>query len=82
MRSTTFKHVLALLITLTASMTQAETPVNTQVLTSPVHQTSMLELYTSQGCSSCPPAERWISTLADDPQVWKEIIPINFRVDY
>ncbi|GLQ30844.1 DUF1223 domain-containing protein [Litoribrevibacter albus] len=55
---------------------------NGQTLVSPNHQTVMLELYTSQGCSSCPPAEKWISGFTDDPKLWKELIPINFRVDY
>ena len=50
--------------------------------TSPVKQNSLLELYTSEGCSSCPPADRWLSTLKDDPRLWKEIIPIAFHVDY
>ncbi|MBV1920286.1 MAG: DUF1223 domain-containing protein [Pseudomonadales bacterium] len=42
----------------------------------------VLELYTSQGCSSCPPAERWLSSFVDEPSLWKDIIPINFHVDY
>ena len=50
--------------------------------TSPVQQSTLLELYTSEGCSSCPPADRWLSTLKDDPGLWKEIIPIAFHVDY
>ena len=45
-------------------------------------QTHLLELYTSEGCSSCPPADRWLSTLLDDPRLWKDIIPIAFHVDY
>jgi hypothetical protein len=42
----------------------------------------LLELYTSEGCSSCPPAEQWFSTLRQNPRLWKEIVPVAFHVDY
>jgi len=42
----------------------------------------LLELYTSEGCSSCPPAERWFSQLTKDPDLWKTRFPIAFHVDY
>ncbi|MGB5200977.1 MAG: DUF1223 domain-containing protein [Sedimenticolaceae bacterium] len=45
-------------------------------------QTTLVELFTSQGCSSCPPAERWLGDLKDDPRLWREIIPVAFHVDY
>lgn len=38
----------------------------------------VVELYTSQGCSSCPPADEFFATLAADPQV----IPLSLHVDY
>jgi len=43
---------------------------------------AMIELYTSEGCSSCPPAEHWFSKLAQDSRLWKQIFPIAFHVDY
>ena len=45
-------------------------------------QTALVELYTSEGCSSCPPAEAWLSRLKDDPGLWKKFVPIAFHVDY
>jgi hypothetical protein len=43
---------------------------------------ALLELYTSEGCSSCPPAEAWLSRLEDDPRLWREVVPVAFHVDY
>jgi hypothetical protein len=43
---------------------------------------SVLELYTSEGCSSCPPADRWFSKLKEDERLWKALIPVAFHVDY
>jgi hypothetical protein len=45
-------------------------------------RTNLLELYTSEGCSSCPPAEAWLSKLKDDPRLWNEFVPVAFHVDY
>ncbi len=45
-------------------------------------KTTVIELYTSEGCSSCPPADRWLSTLKQDPRLFKSIIPMAFHVDY
>ena len=45
-------------------------------------RTHLLELFTSEGCSSCPPAESWFSTLRQNPRLWKEVVPIAFHVDY
>ncbi len=42
----------------------------------------LIELYTSQGCSSCPPADRWLSQWKQSPRLWKEVIPVAFHVDY
>ena len=41
-------------------------------------RSSLLELYTSEGCSSCPPADRWLSQLPANSGV----VPLAFHVDY
>lgn len=38
----------------------------------------VVELYTSEGCSSCPPADKWLSRLKAEPAV----IALAFHVDY
>lgn len=43
---------------------------------------SLLELFTSEGCSSCPPAEAWLSNLATSDRLWKDTVPVAFHVDY
>lgn len=45
-------------------------------------RTALLELYTSEGCSSCPPAEAWFSNLQDSPKLWRDFAPVAFHVDY
>jgi hypothetical protein len=38
----------------------------------------VVELYTSQGCSSCPPADEYLASLVGDPSV----MPLAMHVDY
>jgi hypothetical protein len=45
-------------------------------------QASLLELYSSEGCSSCPAADEWVSSLKDHPGLWSEVVPVIFHVDY
>ncbi len=39
---------------------------------------TVVELYTSEGCSSCPPADRWLSTLKGRP----DVLALSFHVTY
>jgi hypothetical protein len=49
---------------------------------SPPHTVALLELYTSEGCSSCPPADRFISSLAARPGLAQQVVPLALHVDY
>ena len=39
---------------------------------------AVIELFTSQGCSSCPPADRLLAQMTQDPSV----IPLSLPIDY
>jgi hypothetical protein len=48
---------------------------------SPAHTVALLELYTSEGCNSCPPADRWLREL---PQKFgaEQLVALSLHVDY
>ena len=52
------------------------------VLSSGNVQTVLMELYTSEGCSSCPPMERYINNFLSQDTLWEPYIPVAFHVDY
>lgn len=41
-------------------------------------QALLIELYTSEGCNACPPADRWLSSLKGRP----DVLAAAFHVDY
>jgi hypothetical protein len=43
---------------------------------------ALIELYTSEGCSSCPPADAWLGGLLENPGLWSQFVPVQFHVDY
>src|SRR6266513_4323003 len=45
-------------------------------------RTMLVELFTSEGCSSCRPADAWMSQLKNNGELWKGIVPAVFHVDY
>lgn len=43
---------------------------------------ALLELYTSEGCDSCPPTDRWISTLPSRGATPERVVTLAYHVDY
>ncbi len=68
--------LIACLISLSA---HAADPI---VVNSADRQTAVVELYTSEGCSSCPPADRWLSRLVEAPAGELQVLALSFHVDY
>src|SRR5437868_8296991 len=42
---------------------------------------ALVELYTSEGCSSCPPADRWLSNVGK-AFATEQVVPLALHVDY
>ncbi len=49
---------------------------------SPSHTLALAELYTSEGCDSCPPADRWMSALAARGLGPDKVVALSLHVDY
>jgi hypothetical protein len=45
---------------------------------SPAQRLPLVELYTSQGCSSCPPADQWLGSLSNRD----DVVPLSMHVAY
>jgi hypothetical protein len=50
--------------------------------TSPSHRVALVELFTSEGCSSCPPADRWLSSLRAAGFGFDRVVPLSLHVGY
>lgn len=66
-----------ILLALTA-MTLASHAADSCRATSAAVPPTVVELYTSEGCSSCPPADQWLSTLKGR----SDVLPLAFHVTY
>ena len=74
---------LKLLIALTCTLFLSRSlPADELVFESGPKKVQLLELFTSEGCSSCPPAEAALGKLVDDPRLWREFVPVAFHVHY
>ena len=49
---------------------------------SPARRIALLELYTSEGCNSCPPTDRWVSGLPARGFSPSRVVTLAFHVDY
>jgi hypothetical protein len=47
-----------------------------------VNRVALIELYTSEGCSSCPPADNWLRELPKKGLGPDKVVPLAFHVDY
>ena len=47
-----------------------------------INKNTLVELYTSEGCSSCPPAEEYLNRFKNNDELWKTWVPVAFHVDY
>jgi hypothetical protein len=46
------------------------------------HKVAIVELYTSEGCSSCPSADKWLSKIHSKGLNNERVIPLALHVDY
>ena len=69
--------IIAAAVTVTMPIANA----GTCQATSPKNTVALVELYTSQGCSSCPPADRWLSQLPSRVDA-NRAIPLALHVGY
>lgn len=76
-------RIKLLLITLASliSVVANAATVSTCTAQSGIQRATLLELYTSEGCDSCPPADRWLSNQKSSP-VAGLVVPLAFHVDY
>lgn len=51
-------------------------------LDSAAHRVTVLELYTSEGCNSCPPVDQWFSSLPHRGVSADQAVQLAFHVDY
>ena len=78
-----FKHIFISTIGLSFMLASSTTlATETIVFDSGIKQNTLVELYTSEGCSSCPPAEKYLNGLKDKNGLWNTLFPIAFHVDY
>jgi hypothetical protein len=77
MMTAPFPHPRALLFGLLLSAAAPALAGSCQADSAPT-RTPLVELYTSEGCNTCPPADRWLSRLTER----SDLVALAFHVDY
>ena len=70
-------RTFALFLMLTSLVTAGDIAIE-----SPPTRAHLIELFTSEGCSSCPPADAWLRGLKSERGLWREFVPVAFHVNY
>lgn len=73
-----FRALVALLMCAAAAADPASAQAGQQAATGTVNRPVLLELFTSQGCSSCPPADAVLRALSSR----RDVLALGFHVDY
>jgi len=55
---------------------------NMLILESSENRVHLLELFSTESCSSCPPADQWMGSLRRSPGLWKSFVPVVAHVHY
>ena len=82
MTSALVSRLLAALAALILVVTPAAGAVSACKAQSGRQTVPLVELYTSEGCDSCPPADRWLSAMFAPADVGGGAVALAFHVDY
>src|SRR5262252_11113752 len=81
MRAARPMKTLALLVLSALALGNAASAAECSAYTGP-RTTALVELYTSEGCDTCPPADRWLSSLFSRGFRPDQVVPLSLHVDY
>ncbi|MGB4765610.1 MAG: DUF1223 domain-containing protein [Rugosibacter sp.] len=70
------------LVCLLSTLSMVASAASNCVARSGAQRTVLLELYTSEGCNSCPPADQKLSQIKHQKEYAGRIVPLAFHVDY
>jgi len=76
------RNCLRLVSAIIMSLVAASAHAATCTAESSARRVALLELYTSEGCNSCPPTDRWLSELPGRGHTPASVVTLAFHVDY